>query len=85
VRRAGQWIFTQRQLTPGLYETAQKLAVAVHEEVRKFWEANYSANLMRAALVSRHSLDELEALAREKFGSIANKELPAPEFSGADP
>lgn len=74
---------TSTGLNPVLF--FQILAVVVHEEVRKFWEANYSANLMRAALVSRHSLDELEALAREKFGSIANKELPAPEFSGAHP
>lgn len=57
--------------------------MAVHEEVRRFWEAHYSANLMRAALVSRHSLDELEALAREKFSGIADKQLPAPKFSGA--
>jgi Peptidase M16 inactive domain len=57
----------------------------VHEEVRKFWEAHYSANVMRAALVSRHSLDELEAFARAAFSSIADKQLAAPSFSGELP
>ncbi len=52
-------------------------------EVRKFWEAHYSANVMRAALVSRHSLDELEAFARDKFAGIADKRLEAPAFSGS--
>jgi secreted Zn-dependent insulinase-like peptidase len=54
----------------------------VHEEVRRFWEAHYSANIMRASLVSRHSLDELEAFARTAFSGIANKQLAAPSFAG---
>jgi Peptidase M16 inactive domain len=59
--------------------------VAVHEEVRKFWEAHYSANVMRASLVSRHSLDELEGFARAAFSGIANKRLAAPHFTGKLP
>ena len=54
----------------------------MHEEVRKFWEAHYSANVMRASLVSRHSLDELESFAGAAFSGIANKRLAAPRFTG---
>jgi Peptidase M16 inactive domain len=57
----------------------------VHEEVRKFWEAHYSANVMCASLASRHTLDELESFARTAFSGIANKRLAAPRFSGRLP
>ena len=57
----------------------------MHKEVRKFWEAHYSANVMRASLVSRHSLDELEGFARAAFSGIANKRLAAPCFTGEAP
>lgn len=60
----------------------QEKNITVHEEVRKFWERHYSANVMRAALVSRHSLDELEAFARAAFAPIVNQQLTAPVFSG---
>jgi secreted Zn-dependent insulinase-like peptidase len=40
-----------------------------------------SANLMRAAVYGRHSLDELQALAVEAFTPVVNQELPTPSFT----
>ena len=54
----------------------------MHEEVRAFWEARYSANVMTSALVGRQSLDELEGLARQAFSPIVDKRLAVPKFGG---
>jgi insulysin len=46
------------------------------EELRIFYENNYSANLMNLVLVGRHSLDEMQRLVEEHFSKIQNKNLP---------
>ena len=53
-----------------------------HEEVRKFYAGHYSSNIMKGAVMGRHSLDELEAMVRAKFQGISNAELRIPEFTG---
>ena len=53
-----------------------------HEEVRKFYAGHYSSNLMKGAVMGRHSLDELEAMVRAKFQGIGNADLRVPEFTG---
>ena len=53
-----------------------------HEEVRKFYAGHYSSNIMKGAVMGRHSLDELEAMVRAKFQGIGNADLRIPEFTG---
>ncbi|CAK0787227.1 hypothetical protein CVIRNUC_010443 [Coccomyxa viridis] len=53
-----------------------------HEEVRKFYAGHYSSNIMKGAVMGRHSLDELEAMVRAKFQGIGNADLRVPEFTG---
>ena len=53
-----------------------------HEEVRRFYAGHYSSNIMKGAVMGRHSLDELEAMVRAKFGDVDNADLRVPEFTG---
>ncbi|WP_157981135.1 pitrilysin [Aliidiomarina haloalkalitolerans] len=50
----------------------------LHDEMLAFYERYYSANLMTASVVSNRSLDELEALARDAFADIPNRNVDAP-------
>lgn len=50
----------------------------LHDEMLAFYERYYSANLMTASVVSNRPLDELEALAREAFADIPNRNVEAP-------
>ncbi|KAL4858339.1 Insulin-degrading enzyme-like 1 [Chlorella vulgaris] len=72
------------RFSTGSYDTliTQPKAVGVdpHERVRLFHQQHYSAGVMRLAVVSRHSLDELEALVRDKFSAVPNGGISAPRF-----
>jgi insulysin len=54
------------------------------EEVRAFYEANYSSDRMALALAGRLPLDEMERIARKLFADVPRRDLPAqvrqPEF-----
>ncbi|EFN55439.1 hypothetical protein CHLNCDRAFT_35384 [Chlorella variabilis] len=52
-----------------------------HERVRRFHQEHYSAGLMRLVVVSRHTLDELESLVRDKFAAVPDGGLAPPTFS----
>lgn len=52
-----------------------KVHADLRAQVMKFWEENYSANIMTLALLGSEDLDQLETLAREKFSAIKNKDL----------
>lgn len=54
----------------------------MRDELLKFHETYYSANVMRLAIVGRNSLDELEAWAREQFSAIRNTDRAPPAFPG---
>ncbi len=41
----------------------------------RFWEENYSANIMTLAVYGPQPLDELESMVQERFGAIANRNL----------
>jgi len=43
----------------------------------EFWREHYSANLMTLAVYGPQSLDELEAMVRERFAAIENRNLTA--------
>lgn len=47
----------------------------LREQVKKFWEDHYSANLMTLVLVGKDSIETLEAMVREKFSAIKDKQL----------
>ena len=51
------------------------------DELKRFYTANYSSNLMNLVLVSRLGLDELQKLATEKFCGVENRKIPAKNFS----
>ena len=50
------------------------------DELKKFYNANYSSNMMNLVLVGRHSLDELQNLAVDNFSGVENKHLPRKDF-----
>ena len=43
------------------------------KRVKQFYEEHYSANLMNVCIVSNHSCDSLEQMAKDSFGNIINK------------
>ena len=47
----------------------------VLDQLKKYYENNYSANKMSLTLVGNQSLDELQKMAEQKFGDVVNKEL----------
>ncbi|MBI3271274.1 MAG: insulinase family protein [Planctomycetes bacterium] len=59
----------------------ETLAGIRNEQLRAFYDAHYSANLMNLAIISDHPSDTLEKWAREKFGPVANKNCPKPAVS----
>lgn len=48
----------------------------IREELVRFFESQYSANLMTLAVYSDHKLDKLEEWVREIFSPVPNKSLP---------
>lgn len=53
----------------------------LREQVKKFWEEHYSANLMTLIIVGKESLEELEKMARDKFSAIKDKQLVPKNWS----
>lgn len=54
---------------------------SLNEEMKKFYDAYYSANIMKLTLVGKQSLPELKALAEKHFSAIPNKNVPLPEIT----
>ena len=61
-----------RKFGTGNLET---LGDITREELVKFYEENYSSNRMGLALLSTHSLDEMEELVHKYFSEITNRDL----------
>lgn len=55
----------------------------LHTETVDFYNRYYSANIMKAAMISNRSLDELEALAKKHFSAIENKNIEDPTVTTA--
>lgn len=53
----------------------------LNEEMKKFYDAYYSANIMKLTLVGKQSLPELKALAQKHFAAIPNKNVPIPHIT----
>ncbi|KAI8378795.1 Metalloenzyme, LuxS/M16 peptidase-like protein [Choanephora cucurbitarum] len=63
-----------------LMDTPKKLGLDTRQELLKFHDTYYSANLMRLVIVGRESLDQLTEWAVEKFSAVINKDIPVPSF-----
>lgn len=55
----------------------------LQDQLEKFYHDYYSANLMKAAMISSLPLDDMESLAKKHFGKIPNKEVTKPEVTVA--
>ena len=53
--------------------------------MKEFYHANYSSNLMCLSVNGKQSLDDMEALVRDKFRAVPNSNLSAPQISGDCP
>ena len=63
------------QLAVGSLETlADREDAPVRDDILAFYEAHYSANIMRLAIIGREPLDELESLARSMFAAVPNRD-----------
>lgn len=66
-----------------LIHTPRAAGTNVHERVKQFHAEHYSAGVTRVVVVSRHTLDQLEGLVREKFGAVRDTGVAPPSFSDA--
>ncbi|HCS63046.1 MAG TPA: hypothetical protein DIW64_02585 [Cellvibrio sp.] len=70
------------KFTIGNLETLQdKSGSVLNDEMKKFYDAYYSANIMKLALVGKQSLPELKALAEKHFAAIPNNNVVLPEVT----
>lgn len=66
----------------GNLDTLQdKPGSVLNDELRKFYDTYYSANIMKLTLVGKQSLPELKALAQKHFSNIPNKNVPLPDVT----
>ncbi|GLT29355.1 hypothetical protein SLA2020_042270 [Shorea laevis] len=56
--------------------------VDTRQELLKFYEENYSANLMHLVVYSKESLDKIQSLVEDKFQEIRNSGRSFPSFPG---
>ncbi|KAJ2021616.1 metalloprotease, partial [Coemansia sp. S610] len=68
--------------TETLKGAAEKLGLDLREELVKFYQKYYSADIMRLVVVGNHSLDVLTEWVTSKFSDIASKGNTKPTFEG---
>lgn len=56
------------------------VGVSVRDELIRFHEQWYSANIMCLAVYGRQTLDQLEALVQSKFAGIVNRDISVPTW-----
>ncbi|GKV32550.1 hypothetical protein SLEP1_g41146 [Rubroshorea leprosula] len=56
--------------------------VDTRQELLKFYEENYSANLMHLVVYSKESLDKIQSLVEDRFQEIRNSGRSFPSFPG---
>ncbi|CAI2164638.1 11700_t:CDS:10 [Funneliformis geosporum] len=57
-----------------------KQGLNIRDELLKFHEKHYSANIMKLAVLGRESLDQLSQWVVEKFSAVKNKNISVPTF-----
>ncbi|CAL8095861.1 unnamed protein product [Calicophoron daubneyi] len=64
-----------------LFHSACARGTNLGEQLLKFHERYYSANLMTLAVLGKHSLDDLQAMVEKLFGPVVNRDTPRPFWS----
>ncbi|CAO3593944.1 unnamed protein product [Absidia cylindrospora] len=65
-----------------LYEQPKQLGMDIRDELLKFHDNYYSANIMKLCIFGRESLDTLTDWAVDKFKDVRNKNIDPPSFDG---
>ncbi|KAI9316323.1 Metalloenzyme, LuxS/M16 peptidase-like protein [Dichotomocladium elegans] len=65
-----------------LSEGPKRRGVDVRQELLKFHQTYYSANIMKLCVLGQEPLDQLAKWVIEKFSQVKNKNIPIPEFEG---
>ena len=68
-----------------LRDTPAEQGIDVRDELLKFHDKYYSANIMSLVLVGKESLGELEELAVSLFSAVPNKDTPVPQPTAPAP
>ncbi|KAJ2330806.1 metalloprotease, partial [Coemansia sp. RSA 2681] len=66
--------------TETLMGAAKELGLDLREELIKFYEKYYSADIMRLVVVGNYSLDVLTELVASKFSAVKSKGNTTPKF-----
>ncbi|EPX71511.1 metallopeptidase [Schizosaccharomyces octosporus yFS286] len=66
-----------------LGDVPKDMGLDVREELLKFYDKYYSANLMKLVIIGREPLDTLQEWATEFFSPIKNKSVPRPRHPGS--
>ena len=70
-----------RFLIGNLESLADKEGSTLHAATVDFFNQYYSANIMKAAMVSNRSLEEMQTLARTYFSDVPNKSIRKPQVN----
>ena len=62
----------------GNYDTLQ--VENIREKVIKFYEENYSANIMNLVIIGNQDLEQLQSWAKTIFSPIQNKDIQRPDL-----
>jgi insulysin len=65
-----------------LKEDPIEKGIDIRNELMKYHDKYYSANIMKLVVVGKESLDQLLQWVIEKFSAIKNKNIPIPTFEG---
>ncbi|KAM3578800.1 metalloprotease [Umbelopsis sp. WA50703] len=65
-----------------LFDNPKRLGLDIRDELLKFHDKYYSANIMKLCIVGRESLDQMTTWTVEKFKDVRNKDIDAPAFEG---
>ncbi|KAJ1653770.1 metalloprotease, partial [Coemansia sp. RSA 25] len=63
-----------------LRDAAKELGLDLRDELIKFYEKHYSADIMRLVVVGNYSLDVLTELVASKFSAVKSKGYTTPKF-----
>lgn len=63
-----------------LWDAPGQLGINVRDELLKFHQKYYSANLMSLCVIGKVSLDDLTAMVVPLFGDVPNRDAPRPEW-----
>lgn len=64
-----------------LSDDPKTLGINVRDELLKFYDKWYSANIMCLAVYGKEKLDELEEMVIPRFAEIANKNITSPRWT----